>query len=151
MAGSRALKGSEPALLDPAIIHNPNMVKGPSTTWCQVSDMDRAVKFYRDVLGLRPGYTSLYWSDFEVGPIKIGLHPKLDGAEEPLAIVGKGWYLGLETEDLRSLRSVVESSEGAVVGGYHDTPAGAVLTITDPDGNPIQVMQVGAKASDLEG
>src|SRR5262245_40084240 len=111
------------------------MVKGSSTSWCQVSDMDRAVTFYRDVLGLKPGYTTHYWSDFELGTGKIGLHPKLDDAAEPLGIVGKGWYLGMETDNLVALRDAVKGSSGSVIGGFHDTPAGAVLTIADPDGN----------------
>lgn len=124
-------------------------VSGPSTTWCQVTDMDRAVTFYRDVLGLTPGHTTPYWSDFSIGPLKIGLHPRLEGSEEPLGIVGKGWWLGLETQDIRALKAAVENSEGSVRGEYHDTPGGVVLTLADPDGNPIQAMQPGATAADL--
>ncbi|MBS1715900.1 MAG: VOC family protein [Armatimonadetes bacterium] len=126
------------------------MVKGPHTTWCQVSDMDRSVVFYRDVLGLTPGHLSPYWSDFQVGPVKIGLHPRLASSPDPLGIEGKGWYLGFETDDLRSLRSQVEESEGGVVGGYHETPGGVVATFVDPDGNPIQVVQPGSRMSDFE-
>ena len=72
-----------------------------------------------------------------------------EGSSEPLGIEGKGWYLGMETDDLLALKNAVDCSQGKVVGGFHDTPGGAVLTITDPDGNPIQVMQVGAKSKDF--
>lgn len=107
--------------------------------------MDRAVAFYRDVLGLTPGYTSPYWSDFDLGAFKIGLHP---GAKQP-AQAGSGWYLGLATNDLKALRDSVEASSGSVVEDYHQTPSGVVLTIADPDGNPVQLMQPGSKLAEF--
>ncbi|MBS1723934.1 MAG: VOC family protein [Armatimonadetes bacterium] len=127
------------------------MVTGSSTTWCYVTDMDRAIRFYRDVLGLKPGVQSPYWSDFELGTGKIGLHPLGGAANGPTGVEGKGWYLGMAADDLVALRRAVEASDGQVVGDYHDTPAGVVLTFTDPDGNPVQAMQLGVKAADLRG
>lgn len=126
------------------------MVIGPHTTWCQVSDMQRSVTFYRDVLGLTPGVVSPYWSDFALGGMKLGLHPRLTDAADPLGVEGKGWYLGLETDDLKALVAKVEGSEGAVVGGFHQTPSGVVATLVDPDGNPLQAVQPGSKMSDFE-
>jgi hypothetical protein len=38
---------------------------------------------------------------------------------------------------------------GGTEHGLHQTPGGVVLTIGDPDGNPMQAMQVGAKLEDL--
>jgi lactoylglutathione lyase len=40
-----------------------------------VADMDRAVKFYRDVLGLPLKFQSPGWSEFETGETALGLHP----------------------------------------------------------------------------
>ncbi len=40
-----------------------------------VADMDRAVQFYRDQLGLTPITVSEYWSEFKAGAINIALHP----------------------------------------------------------------------------
>jgi lactoylglutathione lyase len=40
-----------------------------------VADMDRAVKFYRDVLGLPLKFQSPGWSEFETGETTLGLHP----------------------------------------------------------------------------
>jgi lactoylglutathione lyase len=40
-----------------------------------VADMDRAVKFYRDVLGLPLKFESPGWSEFETGDTILGLHP----------------------------------------------------------------------------
>jgi lactoylglutathione lyase len=41
-----------------------------------VADMDRAVKFYRDVLGLPLKFQSPGWSEFVTGETALGLHPE---------------------------------------------------------------------------
>jgi extradiol dioxygenase family protein len=45
------------------------------TLICPVAEMGRAAAFYRDVLGLTPGYQSEHWSEFRLGDVRIGLHP----------------------------------------------------------------------------
>ena len=40
-----------------------------------VADMDRAVNFYRDGLGLSLKFQSPGWSEFSTGETSLGLHP----------------------------------------------------------------------------
>lgn len=40
-----------------------------------VKDMNRAVKFYRDVIGLPLKFQSPGWSEFSLGETNLGLHP----------------------------------------------------------------------------
>ncbi len=40
-----------------------------------VADMDRAVKFYRDTLGLPLKFQSPEWSEFRTGETTLALHP----------------------------------------------------------------------------
>ena len=40
-----------------------------------VSDMNRAVKFYRDVLGFQLKFESPGWSEFVTGETRLALHP----------------------------------------------------------------------------
>ena len=40
-----------------------------------VSDMNRAVKFYRDVLGFQLKFESPGWSEFSTGETTLALHP----------------------------------------------------------------------------
>jgi lactoylglutathione lyase len=40
-----------------------------------VADMDRAVKFYRDVIGLSLKFESPGWSEFATGDTTLALHP----------------------------------------------------------------------------
>ena len=59
-----------------------------------VADMDRAVAFYRDALGLPLRFQSPEWSEFETGGTTLALHLASD--EHPAGTV----QLGLGTEDL---------------------------------------------------
>jgi predicted enzyme related to lactoylglutathione lyase len=40
-----------------------------------VADMDRAVAFHRDTLGLPLKFTSAHWSEFATGETTLALHP----------------------------------------------------------------------------
>jgi len=41
-----------------------------------VADMDKAVKFHRDVLGLKVKFESPGWSEFATGETTLALHPE---------------------------------------------------------------------------
>lgn len=43
-----------------------------------VADMEKAVKFYRDVLGLKLKFESPEWSEFITGETTLALHPASD-------------------------------------------------------------------------
>jgi catechol 2,3-dioxygenase-like lactoylglutathione lyase family enzyme len=43
-----------------------------------VADMDKAVKFHRDVLGLQLKFKSSGWSEFVTGETTLALHPVSD-------------------------------------------------------------------------
>ena len=43
-----------------------------------VARMDKAVKFYRDVLSLKVKFESLEWSEFVTGDTTLALHPASD-------------------------------------------------------------------------
>ena len=59
-----------------------------------VSDMDSAVAFYRDTLGLSLTFQSPFCSEFDTGDAKLALHPASD--ENPAGTV----QLGLGTTDI---------------------------------------------------
>jgi lactoylglutathione lyase len=43
-----------------------------------VGDMDRAVKFYRDIVGLPLKFESPEWSEFAAGETTLALHPSTE-------------------------------------------------------------------------
>ena len=60
-----------------------------------VGDMDRAVKFYRDVVGLPLKFQSPDWSEFSTGETTLALHPASD--KNPAGKV----EIGFEVPDLQ--------------------------------------------------
>lgn len=125
------------------------MIAGFETTWCQTSDMDRSVAFYRDTLGLKPAILSPYWSHFELEGGALGLHPPLEGSEPPLAVPKKGWVVGVRTHDLKALRQRLVEAGADVDADFYELPQGTSLTFRDPDGHAIQAIQLGVKKADL--
>lgn len=59
-----------------------------------VADMDQAVAFYRDKLGLELKFASPFWSEFATGDTTLALHPA--SAENPAG----GVQLGFTADDL---------------------------------------------------
>ncbi|HTT82766.1 MAG TPA: VOC family protein [Rhizomicrobium sp.] len=60
-----------------------------------VADMDRAVRFYRDTLGLPLKFQSPGWSEFSTGDVTLALHPASD--RKPAGSVELGFQMnGLE-------------------------------------------------------
>lgn len=59
-----------------------------------VDEMDAAVAFYRDKLGLTLKFQSPFWSEFETGETTLALHPA--SADNPAG----GVQLGLGIDDL---------------------------------------------------
>lgn len=59
-----------------------------------VADMNEAVAFYRDKLGLKLKFESPFWSEFETGETSLALHPA--SAENPAG----GVQLGFGVDDL---------------------------------------------------
>jgi catechol 2,3-dioxygenase-like lactoylglutathione lyase family enzyme len=59
-----------------------------------VADMNRAVAFYRDTLGLELRFSSPGWSEFATGPTTLALHPA--SAENPAGTT----HIGLHADDV---------------------------------------------------
>ena len=125
------------------------MIKGPATTWCYVSNMERSVAFYRDLLGLKTHMVSPYWTSFELGGMRLGLHPAVPDNPGPHGIYGKGWFLGLEVEDIKTLKAKLKSAGVEVKGDFHDVPGAVVLDFLDPDGNTLEAYQAGITVAEL--
>ncbi|MFN8139182.1 MAG: VOC family protein [Fimbriimonadales bacterium] len=114
------------------------MITGFGLVFAFTADMDTAVAFYRDVLGLTPKMVSPYWSEFDVNGTRLALHPGANGS------VG-GWTTCLATEDLAALRERVKAAGSPQIGEYHQTPGGVIFEFHDLDGNQLQAIQNGTK------
>jgi lactoylglutathione lyase len=68
-----------------------------------VSDMDRAVRFYHEVVGLPLKFESPGWTEFATGDITLALHPASD--KNPAGKV----EMGFTVPDLHAFHGELES------------------------------------------
>jgi predicted enzyme related to lactoylglutathione lyase len=114
------------------------LVRGIDHVYYWTADMDRAVAFYRDALGLeltrREGSN---WAEFKAGAIRLALH----GAVEGHPLQPGGATASFEVEDLDGALAVLES-RGVTAGHRGEVGTEARYAIlTDPDGNSIQLIE----------
>jgi len=114
------------------------MIKGVANIWMPVQDIDRAVDFYENILGLPVVKRDGPWAEVDANGLTVGLN----GREPEGAQGGGGSALtfqpegGLEqaVEDLKQ-RGVVFPAEIS----EHDW--GRVATFKDTEGNDIQLYE----------
>jgi predicted enzyme related to lactoylglutathione lyase len=121
------------------------MLKQLNTLMVYVHDMPRAVAFYRDVLGLPLEIESPGWSQFDLGGVTLGLHM----ARGEAAMPAPGWVPGFNVADVKAAKERIVGAGGRIAQDYHDIPGGVVLEFQDPDGNHIDVTQMGVSCADL--
>lgn len=101
-----------------------------------VSDLQRAIPFYRDGLGLKPdGLASDYWVEFDVGGTTFGI-----GAFPQVGQPGTAQSLAIEVPDLNAFRSEL-AGRGIEASELFETPVCWMSTVKDPDGNTIVLHQ----------
>ncbi|MBZ5610589.1 MAG: VOC family protein [Acidobacteriia bacterium] len=107
-----------------------------------VSDMDRAVRFYSETLGLKLAYRfGNHWAAVELGKgLTIGLHPA--SGQMPAGRKGS-MAIGLELSG--SIREAVKALEAKGVrfqGAVNEAKAGAFVGFEDPDGNQLYLTEL---------
>jgi catechol 2,3-dioxygenase-like lactoylglutathione lyase family enzyme len=98
-------------------------------------DMDAAVAFFRDVVGLtllrREGDG---WAEFDAGPVHLALHRSDDPPASGTAV--------FRVDDLNAARRALES-RGAVFDAFVGEAGGFArfATFRNPDGDPVQIIE----------
>ena len=100
-----------------------------------VSDMDTAVAFCRDSLGLPLTFQSPFWSEFDTGETKLALHPASD--ENPAGSV----QLGLGTEDIENFHAAGQAQGLVFTSPPTDMHGTRIARFRDSDGAEISVSQ----------
>ena len=122
------------------------MVSGGNAT-VFVSNMDRAVRFYTEVLGCKlTNRFGDHWATVEAGKgLTIGLHPA--SPKYPAPGTKGGIMLGLEIDE--SIERVVSrlSEKGvSIKGSIVQDEAGRFAHLEDPDGNQMYLWEVNRHA-----
>jgi predicted enzyme related to lactoylglutathione lyase len=108
------------------------------TLHAEVSDMDVSVAFYESLFGVSFTSKSPHWSQFAVGDLTIGLHPRYS----PHPGTG-GWVLGIAVESVTEWITKLEAA-GIDRSEIDRLPDGTpMVSFADPDGNRWQVIQPG--------
>src|SRR3954447_19882581 len=112
------------------------MIKGVAAVWLPVTDMERAVSFYEETLGLRSTERDSDWSAFDANGLMIGLN----GSQEESPHGDGGALVAFQPEG--ELEDEVERLRGAGVefpDGISEHPWGRIVPFKDPDGNDLQL------------
>ena len=106
-----------------------------------VSDMDKAVAFYKDVMGfpVKVRFEN-HWAEMDAGPITIGLHPAEKGARPKQG----GRTISCNVADIEKFVAEIKA-KGAKVGKIQTPERGKFVMISDPDGNEIHVVEFDPK------
>ncbi len=111
-------------------------VRGVDFVFYNVTNMDRAVAFYRDVLGLKViGEVGKMWTEFETGNLALvvgvyGAAPVPKGKKGNVSV-------GLSVDDVKGALEYLKSKDVAVNMELQDFPSCHMASISDPDGNEI--------------
>ncbi len=111
------------------------MVQGVSNVWLPVQDMDRAVAFYRDVLGLPVKMQSPEWSELDAGGLTIGLN----GREARGATADGGAVVTFHSDDIDGESTALEGKGVRFTGGVSSYDWGRVAPFKDSEGNDLQL------------
>ncbi|MNY07312.1 Metallothiol transferase FosB [compost metagenome] len=107
------------------------MVKSIQSVLIFVSDMERSVAFYRDVLGLSVLSSNPAITEFEMGGITFGLQYMPAGARNS----GMAVTIDFAVDDIQAMIDKLEAKGVAFVAKELDQPFNKLAKFQDPDGN----------------
>ncbi len=113
------------------------MLKGLRTVAYPVTDIERAKRWYQDVLGKPPYFDQPFYVGFEVGGYELGLQPVEDGQGKGPG--GEVAYWGVDDVAAAVARAV---QLGATIQQAPQDVGEGIITATviDPFGNPLGVI-----------
>ena len=109
-----------------------------------VSNMDRSIAFYRDVLGLPLRFASQEWTEFATGEATLALHPAASANPDrsPSARAPAGQCrLGFSTDDLDTFHAQMVAKGVPCLRPPSDEHGTRLAAYADPDGLPFSIAQ----------
>jgi len=112
------------------------MIKDVAFVAIAVTDKERARKFYREALGLRPATTAMEggWVEYEIGgtTIGVGCHPNWKPSRD-------GTTVSFEVDDIDATIARLKENGVTFDGEKIETPVCWMAQFRDPDGNKLLV------------
>jgi catechol 2,3-dioxygenase-like lactoylglutathione lyase family enzyme len=118
------------------------MFKKVDDVFFNVDDMDSAVAFYRDKLGLPVKYQSADWVELDAGNVTIALRHHGSGPEgRPELGVGEGATIVFEVDDIDATKAELEGQGVEFVGGVFEYGSVKLAAFEDLNGNVLQIYE----------
>jgi catechol 2,3-dioxygenase-like lactoylglutathione lyase family enzyme len=118
------------------------MFKKVDDVFFNVDDMEKAVAFYRDKLGLAVKYESADWVELDAGNVTIALRRYGSGPEgRPELGVGEGATLVFEVEDIDAVKAELAGQGIKFIGGVFEYGSVKLAAFEDLNGNVLQIYQ----------
>jgi predicted enzyme related to lactoylglutathione lyase len=112
------------------------MASGVATVWVPVEDMDRAVAFYRDVLGLAVKDQSDDWSEIDANGLMIGLNAREKASHKSSS---GGAVISFQPDgDIDAEVQRLQSDGVEFTGSVSEHPWGRIAPFKDSEGNDLQ-------------
>ncbi len=113
-----------------------------------VDDLDRALRFYTEVLGLKLGHRSGQYAQLDTGATRLGLYTR-DAMAELVGVALRrpsedtaAFELGFKVEDVDAAYAELVSGGAASVAEPVTRPWGQrTAYVRDPDGNLVELAQ----------
>ena len=109
-----------------------------------VSDMDKSIKFYRDVLELPIKNTSSEWVEFFSSGTVLALHPSKSKSRTKNSRV----LVGFMVSDLESVAKKLKDKKVEFFKEPKEESFGKHAIIADPDGHLISIAEISSKISE---
>ncbi|MGH2399932.1 MAG: VOC family protein, partial [bacterium] len=113
------------------------MIVGVQDVYVYVADMERAIRFYGDLLGLKVTHNDGHWAALDVGGVRMGLHAT-GGSPVPAVPRDAGGARAGATLTLRSTNIDEDVGRLKIVGvrflgSISRADWGAAVAFEDPD------------------
>lgn len=117
------------------------MITGIQDVYYNITDRERAIRFYTEALGMKCTMNEQYWVAMDCHGVKIGLHP--EDKVHPVPRDSHGAHgqatLTLRSSDVKEDRAKIERLGGKILAEA-DQQWGHMLVFEDPDGNVLKLM-----------
>jgi predicted enzyme related to lactoylglutathione lyase len=113
-------------------------IRGTDFVMYQVSNIARAARFYREILGLpQEVYSRKWnWAEFNCGNVTLSL---CGGMKLPKKIAGG--RIALAVKSVRAAHAELKKKKVRILQAPQDYSVCQAMIVADPDGNPIVLHQ----------
>lgn len=117
------------------------MIKGLDNVYYFVSDVNKAVEFYHETLGLEIMDQDDYWASMSLNGARLGLHKANKSEFSKSSEKRAGATVTLNVSDIDQAYEFLSKKGVKFIGEVSKNPWGSHVSFVDPDGNLLDLRQ----------